>query len=565
MTVFATPDGEPVLLRHLLPAAPATACRRSAGAGRGRRGVARPARRRRRAGRARRRGARPSAPGRAGDAPPLAADRSTRRGRPRSPRSTTARAAGSAARRSSRRRWCWSSCCATTSAPGDAERPAMVAAHAARRWPAAASTTSSPAASPATPSTPTGPCRTSRRCSTTTRCCCGSTRTCGGSTGDRWPARVADETAAFLLRDLRHRRGRLRLGARRRHRRASRGSPTPGRRPSCEVLGATTARWAADAVRGHRRAAPSSTAPSALQLRPRPRRPDRLRAAAARAGCCRPRDARPQPARDDKVVAAWNGLAIAALAEAGALLDRPDVGGGRGRRGRGPAASTRTAVGRPAAAGRRATASGRRPRRRAGGLRRRRRGVLALHQATGEARWLALAGRAARRRRSRTSPTATAASTTPPTTPRRWSPGRPDPTDNATPSGLSALAGALLTVRRADRLAAHREAAEAALARCAAGRRRTPGSPARRWRSAEALLAGPLRGRGGRPGGARRDALAPRPRGASTARARSWSSGEPDEPGVPLLADRPLLGGRPAAYVCRGFVCDRAGRPTWPL
>ncbi|MDT7708419.1 MAG: uncharacterized protein QOG20_4026, partial [Pseudonocardiales bacterium] len=33
--------------------------------------------------------------------------------------------------------------------------------------------------------------------------------------------------------------------------------------------------------------------------------------------------------------------------------------------------------------------------------------------------------------------------------------------------------------------------------------------------------------------------------------------GEPDAPGVPLLADRPLVGGLPAAYVCRGFVCDR--------
>ena len=25
----------------------------------------------------------------------------------------------------------------------------------------------------------------------------------------------------------------------------------------------------------------------------------------------------------------------------------------------------------------------------------------------------------------------------------------------------------------------------------------------------------------------------------------------------PLLADRPLVDGRPTAYVCRGFVCDR--------
>ena len=33
-------------------------------------------------------------------------------------------------------------------------------------------------------------------------------------------------------------------------------------------------------------------------------------------------------------------------------------------------------------------------------------------------------------------------------------------------------------------------------------------------------------------------------------------AGEPDRAGVPLLAQRPLKGGSPTAYVCRGFVCD---------
>jgi len=32
-------------------------------------------------------------------------------------------------------------------------------------------------------------------------------------------------------------------------------------------------------------------------------------------------------------------------------------------------------------------------------------------------------------------------------------------------------------------------------------------------------------------------------------------AGEPDQPGIPLLADRPLINDQATAYVCRQFVC----------
>src|SRR5260370_14420833 len=61
---------------------------------------------------------------------------------------------------------------------------------------------------------------------------------------------------------------------------------------------------------------------SVLQLREDP--PDAAEFAGLRAALLAARAGRIRPGRDDKVVAAWNGLAIATLAEAGLLFDRPD-------------------------------------------------------------------------------------------------------------------------------------------------------------------------------------------------------------------------------------------------
>jgi uncharacterized protein YyaL (SSP411 family) len=254
---------------------------------------------------------------------------------------------------------------------------------------------------------------------------------------------------------------------------------------------------------------------------------------------------RPQPGRDDKVVAAWNGLTITALAEYEALTGRPTLAvpaatlladrhfvDGRLRR-----VSRDGKVGEPV-------------------------GVLedygcvaeafcAVHQLTGDGRWLSLAGELLDIALARfadghggfydTADDAEALVARP-----------ADPTDNATPSGRSAMAAALTGFAALSGQPRYHEAAQEALAAVAPLAAKHPRFTGYSCAVGEALLSGPYEiavvgGDGELLDTARRLA----PPGAVVV------AGEPDRPGVPLLRDRPLVGGLPTGYVCRGFVCDR--------
>ncbi|ROP43991.1 hypothetical protein EDC03_1588 [Pseudokineococcus lusitanus] len=275
---------------------------------------------------------------------------------------------------------------------------------------------------------------------------------------------------------------------------------------------------------------------------------DRLRAARAQ---------RPQPARDDKVVMAWDGLAVAALAETGALLGRPDLVAAAGRVADLLVAVHRGGDGRWV----RTSRDGRAGASRAvledlGGLAE---GLLALHAVTGDPDRARLAEELcevvlAEHVDERGDLADVAASADDAVLDRL---GRhTDPTDGAAPSGTSAAAGALLGVAAltgSDRL---RAAADRALAPAAELVRAAPRFAGWAMAVAEAALDGPREVAVlGPDGDAATDALH-RAALAGTAPGLVVSRGEPGATVPAVLADRGLVGGRPAAYVCRGHVCD---------
>ncbi|MBM6400374.1 thioredoxin domain-containing protein [Phycicoccus sonneratiae] len=260
---------------------------------------------------------------------------------------------------------------------------------------------------------------------------------------------------------------------------------------------------------------------------------------------------RPQPARDDKVVTAWNGLAVAGLADAGSLLGRPDLVEAAAT------AAEHVLATHDVEGVLRRTSRGGVPSAAPGVLDDHAdlaEGLLALHRATGEARWLAAAGDLLERALARFVDTEGLVHDTAHDAPALFT--RPaSRSDNAEPTGASALAGALLTYAALTGSARHREAADRALAACGSVAASEPRFAGWALAVAEAAVAGPLQVAVVGSGPGAEELLAEVL--AASSPGLVHVAGEPDSAGVPLLADRPLVDGSPAAYVCRGFVCDR--------
>jgi uncharacterized protein YyaL (SSP411 family) len=260
---------------------------------------------------------------------------------------------------------------------------------------------------------------------------------------------------------------------------------------------------------------------------------------------------RPQPGRDDKVVTAWNGLAIAALADLGALAGEPRYVAAAARAA-GFLLETHLVEGRLRRSSRDGVVGN------AVGVAEDygdlAEGLLALHQATGEPHWLAASADLLDTALSHfaagdggfhdTADDAEALFTRP----RALG-------DNVEPSGTTSLAGALLTYGALTGSTRHLDAASHAIDAVGGIVAQNPRFAGWALAVAEARAAGPLQvavvG-----SGEDAEALLAVAR-SSTSPGLVLVAGQPDAPGIPLLADRPLVAGRPAAYVCRGFVCDR--------
>jgi uncharacterized protein len=280
--------------------------------------------------------------------------------------------------------------------------------------------------------------------------------------------------------------------------------------------------------------------------------------AASRALLLVRRSERPQPARDDKALAAWNGLAIAAFADAARLLRRDDPEASERYRAAAVRAAETIAGGLLAADGSlsrswkdgRATGQGVLE-----DYSHLADGLLALYEATFDERWFTTARALMDRVLARFADPAGGFFDTADDHERLVV--RPkDLQDNAVPSGNAVAALVLLRLAAWTGEGAYRDAAEQALRTVVGFVGRYPTGFAQ-WLSAmDFALADTVEvAIVGDPADAATQALIDvvetgfRPHQVVSVKA------DPASSVVPLLADRVAIDGRPTAYVCRGFVC----------
>ncbi|MGW3413401.1 thioredoxin domain-containing protein [Streptomyces sp. NPDC000888] len=263
---------------------------------------------------------------------------------------------------------------------------------------------------------------------------------------------------------------------------------------------------------------------------------------------------RPAPGRDDKIVAAWNGLAVAALAETGAYFERPDlVEAAIG------AADLLVRLHMDDRARLSRTSKDGQVGANAGVLEDYAdvaEGFLALAGVTGEGVWLEFAGFLLDHVIVQFTDSESGALYDTAADSERLIRRPQDPTDNATPSGWSAAAGALLSYAAQTGAEPHRTAAERALGVVKALGPRAPRFIGWGLAVAEALLDGPreIAVVGPMEDPATRELHRAALLGTAPGAVVAVGAADSDE--LPLLVDRPLVGGEPSAYVCRNFTCD---------
>ena len=366
-------------------------------------------------------------------------------------------------------------------------------------------------------------------------------------TGSATAERVVRGTAGFLLREMRTDEGAFA---------AALDADSDGveglfyawtPQQLVDVLGPDDGPWAAELLV----VTPNGTFEHGMSTLQLPHDPDdRARWERVRTALMAARDARVRPGRDDKVVAAWNGLAIAALAEAGVLLDEPSwleaaLAAGDLLVAIHLGAQDDDRLVRTSRAGRASANEG--VLSDYGDVAE---GFLALFQATGDDAWLAFAGllldvaiqhfadddggffdtaddAEALVRRPR------------------------DFQDNAEPSGWFAIANAALTYASITGLAEYRTVAERALAIVDSIAVRAPRAVGSGLAVESALLAGPIEVAivGEEPMRLHRIAMGSALPGTVVAMGLPGSD-------VPLLRDRTAPDGRATAYVCRAFTCE---------